>query len=84
MDIGVYRHYLEQLVQEALKNSDGTNSGIYEYLASKKISGIFVRHKFEKQRALEEAKKAFEEHRHWPVEIVISHLGVERDVSKDS
>lgn len=77
MDIGAYRKYLQELLQEALENSDGTNSGIYEYLSEKKISGWFVRNKNEKQRALADARKAFDEHAHWPVDIVISHLGVD-------
>ena len=77
MDIGAYRNYMEELLKEALENSDGSNSGISEYLREKKVSGLFVRNKKEKQRALEDARKAFDEHAHWPVDIVISHLGVD-------
>jgi hypothetical protein len=36
-----------------------------------------VRDKEEKQRALQEAIKAFQGHRHWPLDIIFSHLGVE-------
>ena len=77
MDIGVYRQCLEQYVREAVQNSDGTHAGISEYLNSIKVSGVFVRHKVEKQTALREAILAFEQHRHWPLEIVFSHLGVD-------
>lgn len=77
MDIGAYRKYMEELIQEAMDNSDGTNSGISEYLREKQVSGWFVRKKKEKQRALADARKAFDEHAHWPVDIVISHLGVD-------
>ena len=76
MDIGAYRLFLEQFVQEAVDQSDGTHTGILEHLHTIKISGPFVRNKVEKQTALKEAIKAFEEHRHWPLEIVFSHLGV--------
>jgi hypothetical protein len=77
MDIGVYRSYLRELVKEALENSDGSTSGISGYLWEKKIAGLIVRHRKEKQRALDDARKAFDEHRHWPVPIVISHLGLD-------
>lgn len=78
MDIGVYRKALEELVLEAISNSDGSNASIAEYLGARRVSGLFVRNKTEKQRALDDARKAFDEHRHWPLEIVISHLGLER------
>ncbi len=77
MDIGIYRQLLEQYVREAVQNSDGTRAGILEYLSSIKVSGPLVRNKVERQTALKEAIKAFEEHRHWPLEIIFSHLGVE-------
>ncbi len=82
MDIGAYRSILEQYVREALANSDGTASGIAQYLSSIKPPGRFTTHRLEKQTALKEAIKAFGEHRHWPVNIILSHLGVEIDESK--
>jgi hypothetical protein len=84
MDIGVYRQCLEQYVTEALERSDGTHAGIAEYLSSIKVSGPFVRNKVEKQTALREAINAFEHHRHWPLHIVLSHLGVDVKKSKPS
>jgi len=76
MDIGAYRRYLEEFVLEALAHSDGTNAGISRYLWEKKVSGLWVRNRLEKQKALAEARSAFDEHRHWPIDIVISHLGI--------
>ncbi len=79
MDIGLYREYLKKYVSEAIANSDGSISGISEHLSTIRVSGILVRHKEEKKRALADARRAFDEHRHWPLEIVISHLGIDRD-----
>ena len=76
MDLGLYRQYLEEYVREALQNTEGTNRAIREYLSEKQIPRFLVRHREEKQRALAEARRAFDEHSHWPVEIVISHLGI--------
>lgn len=78
IDLGLYRHYLQETVQEAVQNSDGSTAGILSYLREKQITGLLVRHKNEKTKALADARQAFEEHRHWPVEIVLSHLGVEK------
>ena len=77
MDHVKYRQYLEDLVREALANGDGTNSGIAQYLWSKKEAGRFSFNRDEKNRALSEARNAFDEHRHWPLSIVVSHLGIE-------
>lgn len=77
MDLGIYRRALEAYVKEALDNCDGSAAGISEYLWSKKVGGRLTRHRLEKLKALDEARKAFDEHHHWPVEIILSHLGVE-------
>ncbi len=77
MDIGLYRRFLEEYVQQAYDNSDGTPSGLTEGLRSIKPPGRFSRNREERKAALREAIKAFEEHRHWPLEIILSHLGVE-------
>lgn len=76
MDIGAYRRSLERFVLDALKYSDGTHSGISNYLWGIKVSGWLVRYRTEKQRALEDARRAFDDHRNWPVEIVLAHLGI--------
>jgi hypothetical protein len=78
MDVKMYRQYLQQYVNDAIRNSDGSNSSISEYLDSIQIGRFFVRHREEKRRAVAEAKAAFDKNRHWPLEIVLSHLGIER------
>lgn len=77
MDISAYRKILQQYVQEAYQNSDGSPGGIADQLRQIKPPGRFTPHRHEKQVAQREALKAFEEHRHWPLEIILSHLGVE-------
>jgi hypothetical protein len=76
MDIGLYQRYLDEYVQEAIDRSNASKEGILNYLRNKQGPGFLSRHKNEKKQALEDAKRAFEEHRHWPVEITLSHLGV--------
>ena len=76
MNVERYREYLQQYVQEAIQNSDGSNASIYEHLDNIKPAGRFSPHKEEKRRALKDAQVAFSEHRHWPLSIVLSHLGV--------
>ena len=75
MDLGLYQQYLKEYVLEALKNSDGTTARAAEYLWGKKVGGL-TPHRLEKRKALAEARRAFDEYRHWPVEIILSHLGI--------
>lgn len=75
MDIGAYRQALEKYVTEAMQNSDGTNKSIASYLWNIKLSR-FTLNRYEKQRALEDARHAFDDHRHWPVEVILSQLGL--------
>ena len=77
MDIGKYRMYLQQYIQEAYDESDGSKAGISSYLWEKKVTGLMVRDKKEKEAALQEAKRIFDQNRHWPLEIILSYLGVE-------
>jgi hypothetical protein len=78
MDRGLFRRYMQQYIKEAFENSDGSTAGISRYLWEKTVSsGLFTRHKKEKNEALAEARKAFDEHRHWPVDIVITQLGLD-------
>jgi hypothetical protein len=78
LDIRLYRKYLQEYVTQALRDSDGTVSGVREYLDSIQVRGFLVSHKLEKQRALADAVQAFSEHSHWPLEIILSHLGIEK------
>jgi hypothetical protein len=82
MDIGLYRRYLDEYVQEAIDHSNASREGILNYLRNKQGPGRLSRHKAEKKQALEDARRAFEEHRHWPLDITLSHLGVNVKLSE--
>ncbi|MFM8322259.1 MAG: hypothetical protein ACKOC5_15200 [Chloroflexota bacterium] len=75
----LYEQYLRQYLALAIRESDGTNRGIAERLGEIHPGGLFERHKDEKRRALQDARRAFDEHRHWPLDIVLSHLGIRLD-----
>jgi hypothetical protein len=77
MDHLLYRRYLEEYVRQAVKASDGSVHSIAEELGTIRVGGLLTLHKEEKRRALADARRAFDEHRHWPLEIILSHLGVE-------
>jgi hypothetical protein len=82
MDFTIYRKYLVQFVKEAIQNSNGTNAGIAESLQERTIGKApWVRNKEEQRRALADACKAFEEHRHWPLDLVLSHLGIDKELT---
>ena len=81
MDTTVYRKYLQTYIDEAIQNSSGTNDAIASYLGEIQVKGLVVRHREEKQRALADACAAFSEHRHWPRQIILSHLGLETDAA---
>lgn len=76
MDLVHYQQYLKQYINEAIQQSDGSNRGIAEHLSTIQVKGPVVLHREEKRRALADARQAFDEHRHWPLEIVLRHLGV--------
>ena len=75
MDIGAYRQALEKYVSEALQNSDGTHSGISSYLWNISYPELTL-NRYEKQRALEDARRAFDDHRQWPIDVILSHIGL--------
>jgi hypothetical protein len=77
MDIAQYHHYLQEYVSQAIRESDGSIYQIRENLASIQVGRFLVLHREEKNRALQDARAAFDEHRHWPLEIILSHLGVQ-------
>ena len=82
MDIVLYRKYLVEYVRAAYVNSDGSKYGMAEYLGTISYPGRFTRHKEEKRRALSDARIAFDEHRHWPLDIIVSHLGLDKTIIK--
>ncbi len=75
MDHNLYQKYLQHYLSTAIKESDQTNTGIAERLGEFRVAGFLVRHREEKTRALRDARAAFDDHRHWPLEIVLSALG---------
>jgi hypothetical protein len=76
LDIKLYNQYLQQYISEAIRNSNGSNRSISEHLETIQVKGLFVRHKLERRQALADARAAFDKNRHWPLEIILSHLGV--------
>jgi len=76
MNRNLYQQYLQAYIDQAVRDSDGSVRGIYEQLSQMQVKGLLVLHREEKRRALVDAKQAFIEHGHWPLEIILSHLGV--------
>jgi hypothetical protein len=79
MDHTLYRRYLKEYIAQARQASDGSVRSIAEELSAIHVSRLLVTHKEEKKRALADARRAFDEHRHWPLEIILSHLGLAAD-----
>lgn len=77
MDHNLYQRYLREYVAQARQASDGSVRSIAEELGAIHVGGLLVLHKEEKRRALADARRAFDEHRHWPLEIILAHLGLE-------
>ena len=78
----IYRKWMVQYIRDAIANTDGSNARIGEYLSGIIIKGWFVKNKEEKLRAVGDARAAFDEHRHWPLDLVLSHLGIRMDEVK--
>ena len=76
MDQKMYRQYLRQYLKDAFQNSDGTNAGMSGYLMQQIEPGRFTRNREEKIRALNDVQRTFAEHRHWPVDMVLTYLGI--------
>ncbi|MBI5303283.1 MAG: hypothetical protein HY868_14205 [Chloroflexi bacterium] len=79
LDHKLYKRYLTEYLRDGIANSDGTNAGIIEWLMQQKEPGRFASHRNERIRALSDARAAFNEHRQWPTEIVLSFIGVKPD-----
>jgi hypothetical protein len=77
MDHSLYQKYRLQYLREAYLDSDKTTASIYRALTEIAPPGRFSPHKEEKIRALRDLREAFEGHRHWPLDIALSHLGVD-------
>ena len=79
MDIGAYRNAVQSYVRQALENTDGSNKQVSEYLWSLSVPRFLVRHKTEKRQALDDVRKAFDDHSYWPLEVILSQLGVDKE-----
>jgi hypothetical protein len=77
MNIKRYQQYLNEYVRNAVAESDGTVASIAERLYGYQVKRWLVSNRDERLRALADAQYAFSEHRHWPLEIILSHLGVD-------
>ncbi len=77
MNYQIYEKYLYQYLLDAYKNSDGSTKGVSEMLHALPKPGRFSSNRAEKIKAIDTAITAFDEHRHWPIDIVFSHLGVD-------
>jgi hypothetical protein len=76
MDHQLYRKYRLQYLKTAFQGSDRSPRAIYTALTEIPPPGRFSFHQVEKIRALRDLRDAFESHRHWPLEIVLSQLGI--------
>lgn len=79
MDQKIYRQCLREYLRAAWQKSDGTNAGMSNYLMQQIEPGRLTRHREEKIRALNDLQRAFSEHRHWPVDMVFTYLGVKME-----
>ncbi|MCI0476284.1 MAG: hypothetical protein L0Y55_08555 [Anaerolineales bacterium] len=76
MDQKVYRQFLREFLRDASQKSDGSNAGMASYLMQQIQPGRLARHRDEKIRALNDLNRAFSEHRHWPVDMIFTYLGI--------
>ncbi|MFZ6030614.1 MAG: hypothetical protein ACOYYS_23140 [Chloroflexota bacterium] len=77
MDHALYEKYRRQYLQEAMVGANRSPAEIYRALVELPRPGRFTFHREEKARALRDLLAAFEDHRHWPLDIILSHLGLE-------
>jgi hypothetical protein len=80
MDIGAYRTAVQNYVRQALEHTDGSNKQISEYLWSLSVPRFLARSKTEKRQALADARKAFDDHSYWPLEVILTQLGVDKEL----
>ncbi len=77
MDHAKYEKFRRQYLQQALDATNRTPSEIYRALTEIPRPGRFAFDKEEKLRGLHDLQQAFEDRRHWPLDIILSHLGIE-------
>jgi hypothetical protein len=77
MDYKLYNQFIHTYLKEAWLNGRTKPAEIAAYLDEIPLPGRFARNKTERIRALVAVRQAFTEHRHWPLEIILSHLGID-------
>lgn len=77
MDYKLYDQFMHAYLKEALLTGHAKPAEIAAYLDEIPLPGRFTRHKEERMRALHTVRQAFTEHRHWPLTIILSHLGID-------
>ena len=82
MDHKLYNHYMHEYLKAAMASGHSKPVEIAKYLDEISFPGRFARNKEERIRALREVRQAFNEHRHWPLEIILSHLGIDPEKIK--
>ena len=82
MDHKLYFQFMHEYLKEALASGHDKPVDIARYLDEIPLPGRFARNKEERIRALLAVRQAFTEHRHWPVEIILSHLGIDPEKIK--
>ena len=82
MDHKLISQYMHEYLKDALKTGHDRPAEIARYLEELPLPGRFARNKEERIRALREVRQAFTEHRHWPLDIILSHLGIDAEKIK--
>lgn len=77
MNYKLYNQFMQAYLKEAIGNGHLKPAEIARYLDEIPLPGRFAHHKEERIRALREARQAFNDHRHWPLDIILSHLGID-------
>lgn len=83
MNHSLYEKYRLQYLKEAIEASDKTTREIYRALTEIPPPGRFSFHKHEKLRAVNDLLGTFADRRHWPLDIILSHLGIDAEELKN-
>ena len=82
MDHKLYNQFMHEYLKEAFINGNSKPTDIARYLDEIPLPGRFARNREERTRALFAVRQAFTEHRHWPLDIILSHLGIDPEKIK--
>lgn len=81
MDHDLFQEYLEEYALEALNHTQGDVALAADYLTEKKGPSFFAKHKQEKKKALNRARKVFQESRDRSAWIALKSLGLDEVAS---